>query len=172
MAIQAQDILLCLNMRQEHGVDGRAPLAHIAWSLQQARRRHWRVAHAYTHVSHSEPTPRGALRGLEPLTDESVFVLQGASPYSELRFADLARSARGSKVHLIGGVFSRAGLATALAARDLSLNLSIIEKACFAPRAEPVASEQVLAVLRASERKSQEKKFEGGNVICLEKWRT
>jgi len=166
-----QNILLCLNLRSELLVGGAARASKISSVLEKARRQDWRVVHAFGSAQRAAGQPYGALQGLEPLATESVFALRSANAFSEPGLAAVANGTRpAASILVVGGAFSRIGLATALAARDLSLKLRLAEEACFATRTDAVAAEHILAIVQPSQHGAADR-AKGGNVICLKKWR-
>ncbi len=172
--------LLCLNLRCEHaGAMGKAAaltLTTISRTLARSRAEGRRVMHAHT-VQPRDPTrPYGALPGLEPLVDEPVYALTGASAFSEPILADLART---GGVHMVGALYSRAGLASVLMAQELGLSLQLIAEACFSPGVEAIAPARVFDLVLENQSGVSlvgalplDGATYGENVICLETRRT
>ncbi|PZO46447.1 MAG: hypothetical protein DCF16_18950 [Alphaproteobacteria bacterium] len=168
--------LLCLNVRREHAhlsSDVSAALVELAAVLRQARQRGAPVLHAYARVPRKSQSGYGALPGLEPLANEPVFALSGLSALAEP--AILEHGAGG--LLLAGGVFSRAGLASALAAQEQGIDVAILAKACFTPCFDGAPAAQIieLANSSASARGAKHAALEaswGENVVCLDRWRT
>lgn len=168
---ERRNLALFLNLRCEH-LQGAVDLSQVAALLRMARRHEWRVIHAFGVVPHTHEGARGALPGLEPLVVESLFALRSANAFSEPDLLDAVKSAGGpANLYIAGGVFSRTGLATLLAARDLGLKPRLVEEACFRTGIEAVDREQVLALLEPGDRRIRPETYDGGKVVCLEKWR-
>jgi nicotinamidase-related amidase len=143
--------LVCLDLQRDYVVPGRSLYAPghggIVLACRQvldvARAGGWRVVHSQTRDDDTGPTPRdmfGApIEGLRPLVTEPVFFRRGLSAFANPAFAAEMRGARGAEVFLMG--FSLAGscLATALAAVDEGLELTLIEDAVGAGPAVGVA---------------------------------
>lgn len=143
--------LVCLDLQREYVVPGRACYspAHAAvvlacrQALDVARADGWRVVHSQTRADDIGLTPRdmfGApIEGLRPLVTEPVFFRRTLSAFANPAFAAEMRAARGAEVFLIG--FSLAGscLATALAAVDEGLELTLLDDAVGAGPSDGVA---------------------------------
>ncbi len=167
----SEPVLLCLNLRRELIDEAQmaraAPaLAELAETLATFRSQGWRVLHAYTVRQRSADTPFGALPNFEPAANEPVFALQGASALAETQVTD-ALAARAGQ--MAGGVFSRCGLATALAAQEQRVALAIVPDACFAPSVDAVAAHHFREFLDA-QGAARLLGYEawGANVICLD----
>jgi hypothetical protein len=122
-------ILLLLNARLEwlaETGDATVAIAGVAHALAEARARGWTIVHGY------HPKPRalhkGAIPGLEPRTDEPLIELATKNALMSLD----ERFVRDRALYLAGSVFSRAGLATALAASDHGCAIAFIEDAVLA----------------------------------------
>lgn len=174
--------LLCFNLRREHLAGARdaetvRALTNAASVLGSARAQGWRVLHVYTRHSRDPATPRGTIGGLEPFADEPVFTVMGTSAFSEPHLIEAVLAARPARLNLVGAVYSRAGLATVLAAQELGAPLNLLREACFSPGFNAVAPERVLNLVCVDARTTttvvgdaQARTDE--NVICLESWRT
>lgn len=138
-------VLLLLNARLEWlaGIeDAKAEIAGVAHALAEARARGWTIAHAF----HPKPrAPRkGAIPGLEPRADEPLIALATQNALMSLD----ERFVRGRALYLAGSVFSRAGLATALAASDHGCAIAFIEEAVLtSPEARWVRSKMTPPVI-------------------------
>ncbi len=127
-------VLLLLNVRLEwllceHGAaDAIEVLRRV---LDRARVRGWEVLHAH----HPNPTAqkRGAIKGLEPHAGEPLIALTRQNAFGGVDESTL----RGRTVYLAGSVFSRAGLATALAAADLGCAIAFVDDAVLASAEAP-----------------------------------
>lgn len=167
--------LLCLDMRREHfpGACRAAHFDRVRDALERARGEGWRVLHA--HSPRRGRNSHGALAGFEPRAEEAVFALSGLSVFDEPQLALAAR--RPQRLHVAGAVYSRAGLASLLAAQEAGLAIDVLADACIAPQLDSVRAEHVLGLAGASSsvrvvRQSPRFNVEGENVICLETWRT
>jgi len=143
--------LVCLDLQRDYVVPGRALYSPghggIVLACRQvldvARAGGWRVVHSQRRNDDFGLTPRdmfGApIEGLRPLVTEPVFFRRGLSAFANPAFAAEMRGARDAEVFLIG--FSLAGscLATALAAVDEGLELTLLEDAVGAGPVEGVA---------------------------------
>ena len=148
--------LICLDLQRDYVVPGRPRYAPANAGvveacrkvLGHARQAGWRVVHSQ--VRH-ETTPMlmfGApIEGLQPLVSESVFFRSGLSAFANPAFASKLGEARGADVYLIGFSLPDTCLATALAARDQGLSLTLIEDAIGTGAAASTA-EAARAVLR------------------------
>lgn len=167
--------LLCLNVRHEHVHGVRGPevgeaLDGVAREMARFRSNGWPVLHAHLVRPQSESHPRGALPGLEPRADEPVFALTSACALEEDEIRRAARAAGG--LHVVGGAYSRTGLATALAADELGIRMIVIAEACFSP-AEDKTERGLLTDISGDAARAENNRaaYEGTNVICLESWR-
>lgn len=181
-ALVAAPLLLCFNLRLEHlagarDTDTQRALSNAASMLGRARAQAWRVLHVHTRRPRETAMPHGAIAGLEPFADEPVFTVLSASAFSESRLIESARAARPARLNLIGALYSRAGLATVLAAQELGTPLNFFSEACFSPGFDAIAPRRVLDLVRldlkammrvVSDWPDQAEE----NVICLESWRT
>lgn len=156
--------LLCLNLRREHVHDIYEPevaraLKQLTGLLRTARVSGWRVMHAFTAHPRDPGGERGALAGFEPASHEPVFALTTASALAE---PDIEQAAQ-SHLRIAGGVYSRCGLATAIAAQEIGVRVSVEQMASFAPSVHAVSARDVLNA-------AGDQRFrKWGNVICLEK---
>ncbi len=132
--------LICLDLQRDHVIPGRpryspanadvaAACAHV---LGLARDEGWRVVHSQ-HRAEADAHPRGLfdapIEGLRPLISEPVFFRGGLSAFANAAFATELRAARDEDVFLIGFSLADTCLATALAAVDVGLSLTLIEDA-------------------------------------------
>ena len=69
------------------------------------------------------------IEGLRPLVSEPVFVRRGLSAFSNPGFTEEMRRALGEEVYLIGFSFNNTCLATAFAAFDMGLSLTVVDDA-------------------------------------------
>lgn len=168
--------LLCLDLRQEHvgrvrdGVTMQA-LRNCIALLDRARAEKQRIVHAHTRTAH-EGAEHGAYAGLEPWADEPVFALNGVSALDQPRILELARAQGAAGLTIIGAAYSRAGLATALSAQELGVQLKLASEACFSSAAHPAPAQRVLALIRGASAPEGRSNWAGENVVCLETWRT
>ena len=128
-------VLLLLNARREWFAPGEAAteaVATIRRALSYAREQCWSIVHA--HDVNKAATVRGAIEGLEPHSGEPLIVLTRQNALALLSEEAFA----GARLYLAGAVFSRAGLATALAAPDFGCKIAFIEDAVL-PCAEAVS---------------------------------
>ena len=151
--------LVCLDLQREYVVPGRPrySAAHSAVVmacrsvLQIARAAGWRVVHSQTRSEDAGLSPRemfGApIEGLRPLVTEPVFFRRGLSAFANPAFASELRFARNAEVYLIGFSLADSCLATALAAVDEGVSLTLVEDAVGAGAAEG-AADALLGVLR------------------------
>jgi nicotinamidase-related amidase len=133
--------LVCLDLQREYVVPGR-PLfdpncgevvSACAKVIAHARASGWRVVHAHRRRNGDlfcgETLFAAPIEGLRPLISEPVFVRSGLSAFSNRDFALELRRARDDGVCLIGFSMASSGLATALAAIDAGLTLTLVEDA-------------------------------------------
>jgi nicotinamidase-related amidase len=132
--------LICLDLQRDHVVPGRpryaasnaAVVTACASVLGLARDEGWRIVHSQVRPD-GPPQPRalfGApIEGLRPLISEPVFFRKGLSAFGDPTFASELRVARGQEVFLIGFSLADTCLATALAAVDAGLTLTLVEDA-------------------------------------------
>ena len=148
--------LICLDLQREYVVPGRpryaAANAGVVEAcrdvLDLARGEGWRVVHSQVRDEATPTLMFGApIEGLQPLVCESVFFRRGLSAFANLAFASKLREARGADVFLIGFSLPDTCLATALAARDEGLSLTLIEDAIGSGDAAATAA-AARAVLR------------------------
>lgn len=162
--------LLCFNLRREHAGENALGLAgkleHARALLAEARRSGWRVAHAYIMAARDSGSGSGALAGLEALVNEPVFVLHQNCAFAEPALLEFVTSGTQAPVHVIGAMYSRAGLATLLLADELGLSVNVIAEACF--RARDDTSARAEEFIRGRRQTPGEALVHGGNVICLE----
>jgi cysteine synthase len=99
-----------------------------------------------------------------------VFALTSACALEEDEIRRAARDAGG--LHVVGGAYSRTGLATALAADELGIRMIVIAAACFSP-AEDKTERGLLMEIGGDAARAENSRaaYEGTNVICLESWR-
>lgn len=172
MAMNAP-VLLCLNLRREHVCNAhgvRTALAEVAGVLSTFRTNGWRVLHAYTVQPRRGGSEFGALDGFEPVPREPVFALLGASALAEPQIAAALRDTGGGAT-LAGGVYSRCGLATLLAAHEQRIRFSVIREACFAPLVEAAPEHQILDLANADApgaARAFGAEAWGANIICLD----
>jgi nicotinamidase-related amidase len=133
--------LVCMDLQREYVVPGRplygagaAPVADVCRRvLEHARVRRWRVVH--TQQRHPDglfarSSYFGApIEGLRPLISEPVFMRSGLSAFSNADFAAELRGALGEEVYLIGFSLNHTCLATALAAVDMGLSVTLVADA-------------------------------------------
>jgi nicotinamidase-related amidase len=138
---RARPWLVCVDLQREYVVPGRplyeassAPVAQACRRvLEHARTRRWRVIH--TQQRHDEGLFArsgyfGApIEGLRPLISEPVFVRTGLSAFSNPDFAAEMGDALGEDVYLIGFSLNHTCLATAFAAVDMGLSVTVVEDA-------------------------------------------
>ena len=142
--------LICLDLQRDYVVPGRARYAPahsgIVLACRQvldiARAGGWRVVHSQTRRDESALIQRdmfGApIEGLRPLVTEPVFFRRGLSAFANPCFAAEMRAARGAEVFLIGFSLADSCLATALAAVDEGLELTLLDDAVGAGPEEGV----------------------------------
>jgi len=133
--------LICLDLQRDYVVPGRARYAPAHSSivlacrqvLDIARASGWRVVHSQTRHDDLSLMPRdmfGApIEGLRPLVTEPVFFRRGLSAFANPPFATEMRAARGAEIFLIGFSLADSCLATALAAVDEGLELTLLDDA-------------------------------------------
>lgn len=170
----ARPMLLCLNLRRDHISAGTqenvAALARAAALLRRARQEGWRVLHVYTRGDAASGAR--AFGGVEPLVHEPVFDIDTVSAFDEPQILEAARLNGRRPIVLAGGLFSRAGLALALAAQNLGLHVQLADAACVETHFEPVEPDRVRALARPYGEAADEKFGVGkGEVICLNEWR-
>lgn len=133
--------LLCLDMQREYSVPGR-PLFSEGVEVQVERCREilaaaraacWRIVHVQMHrqgalFAQGGPYAR-PIPGLEPRTDEPVFLRTELSALSCEGFRALARSEPGAEFHLIGFSMTGSGLATLFSGFDLGVRITVVEDA-------------------------------------------
>jgi nicotinamidase-related amidase len=155
--------LVCMDLQREYIVPGRplyaadaAPVTEVCRRvLAHAREREWRVVHTQQRTSGELFASTGhfgaPIEGLRPRISEPVFLRRGLSAFTNADFAAELRDARGEDVYLIGFSLNHTCLATALAAVDLGLSVTIIGDAMgVAPcggLSNPRAGEIVSAIL-------------------------
>lgn len=164
--------LLCFNLRREHAgeseIDLAAKLAHARTLLAQARMEGWRVAHAHTIARPDRIIASGSLAGLEALVNEPVFALHQNCAFAEPALLEFVSGGPEAPTHLIGAMYSRAGLATLLLADELGLSVNVIAEACFRARDEASMAARAEAFVRTRRQTAGDALVHGGNVICLE----
>jgi nicotinamidase-related amidase len=131
--------LICMDLQREYVVPGRphyaAANAEIAAAcgrvLSLAREGGWRIVHSQLHPANDgQRSMFGApIEGLRPLITEPVFFRRGLSAFANPAFALALREARDADVFLMGFSLADTCLATALAAIDEGLSLTLIEDA-------------------------------------------
>jgi nicotinamidase-related amidase len=151
--------LICLDLQREYVVPGRPryAAAHSAvvmacrTVLGTARAAGWRVVHSQTRSEETGLSPRemfGApIEGLRPLVTEPVFFRRGLSAFANPAFASELRFARNAEVFLIGFSLADTCLATAFAAIDEGVSLTLVEDAVGVGAAEG-AADALRSVLR------------------------
>lgn len=125
-------VLLLLNARREWTARDKAAdqaISTIACSLASAREQGWGIVHAFHPNPHA--IVRGAIEGLEPRAGEPLIAITQHNALLSITENIYA----GRRLYLAGHVFSRAGLATALAASDFRCSVAFIEDAVL-PSAE------------------------------------
>jgi nicotinamidase-related amidase len=152
-----QSWLICLDLQREYVVPGRPKFDPGADAVAQAcdrllrhaRDAHWRVVHAHQRAGDMAETNRfgSPIDGLRPLVREPIFMRAGLSAFSNPDFAAELRAARGADVYLIGFSLSGSCLATALAAVDAGLSISLVEDAVGAGPGAPSAGQIARALL-------------------------
>jgi nicotinamidase-related amidase len=151
--------LICLDLQRDHVIPGRpsyAPAnADVALAcarvLDLARDEGWRIVHSQFRVEPTDLPARarfGApIEALRPLISEPVFFRGGLSAFANPAFATELARARGGEVFLIGFSLADTCLATALAAVDAGLSLTLLEDAVGASDAVD-AGDVVRTILR------------------------
>ncbi len=156
----AAPVLLCLDLQE--GDDNLGPrqqraLAESIRLLAHARRRGWDVVHIH---SRGRPGPGGghspSLRGAEPRALEPVYRRAGLSAFASKDFARRIADNE-SEIVLAGFALGAAGLATAFAALDRDLWVTVAEEAVAPPPGDggagaedPDTAETVLLGMLAS----------------------
>jgi nicotinamidase-related amidase len=175
--------LVCIDLQREYVVPGRplyaaesAPVTEVCRRvLEHARADGWRVVHTQQRKPGDLFARTGnfgaPIEGLRPLISEPVFLRTGLSAFSNPDFAAEMRDAMGEDVYLIGFSLNHTCLATALAAVDLGLSVTIVEDAMgvapcqglgprrasdiagaiLAPFARLAASDEVMALRETAE---------------------
>src|SRR5581483_5663202 len=119
--------------------------------LAFARSAGWRVLHSQLRRADGSLRPRDHFRapieGLRPLVSEPVYLRDGLSAFSNRDFAAALGEARAGRVYLVGFSLLDTGLATALAAVDHGLRLTLIEDAIGAGEGHLCASTIAHALL-------------------------
>ncbi|MGH6956110.1 MAG: isochorismatase family protein [Caulobacteraceae bacterium] len=130
-----------MDMQREYVVPGRPAYAagnpEVAMACRRvldfAREEGWRVVHSQLHPQSRTPDPRtlfaAPIEGLRPLISEPVFFRRGLSAFANPAFGAELAEARGDEVFLIGFSLGDTCLATALAAIDAGLSLTLLEDA-------------------------------------------
>lgn len=155
-----QPWLLCVDLQGEHVTPGRplfAPRAQAAVEvcgrvLAHARRCGWTVIHAHRRRPgglFAEGRMSAAIEGLWPLASERVFRREGLSAFSNTALAELAQRASPPEIYLVGLSLHQAGLATALGAADLGLDLVVVSDAAAAAPAGAWSADEMAAFARA-----------------------
>ena len=133
--------LICLDLQRDYVIPGRPRYAAAnagvveacARVLGFARDEGWRVVHSQHRDDAAPAPPRGLfdapIEGLRPLISEPVFFRSGLSAFGNPAFAAELKRARDEDVFLIGFSLADTCLATALAAVDAGLTLTLIEDA-------------------------------------------
>jgi len=133
--------LVCLDLQREYVVPGRPRYAPTHTGvvlacrqvLDAARAGGWRVVHSQMRDDSLGPSTRemfGApIEGLRPRVTEPVFFRRELSAFANPAFAAELRGALGAEVFLIGFCLADTCLATALAAVDAGLELTLVEDA-------------------------------------------
>jgi nicotinamidase-related amidase len=130
-SVRPERILVCLDTVQALDARDPGPAPDAARRanngrriLQFARDKSWGVAHV---MHHSVRTRRSrAIEGLEPLQSEPVHYRTGVSAFSNRRFRESLEEAQGAELVILSLFLSRACLATALAARDRGLTVTLV----------------------------------------------
>lgn len=128
----SEKVLILLNARREWVLRDQAAdaaIAKIGRVLVCARQQGWGIVHAFHPNPHA--VVRGAIAGLEPHAGEPLIAVTQQNALPSIKEVVLG----GRQLYLAGNVFSRAGLATALAAPDFRCSVALIEDAVL-PSAE------------------------------------
>jgi len=161
---RAQPRLVCLDLQREYVVPGRPLYAEgaaaaaeaCATLLRHARTNGWRVVHVQRRDADGLFERSGyfgaPIEGLRPLISEPVFMRSGYSAFCNPDFAAEMRDALGEDVFLIGFSLDRTCLATAFAAADAGLSVTVVTdasgpagSASGEARAQRLAAERLLA---------------------------
>jgi len=138
---RAQPRLICLDLQREYVVPGRPLYADgagrvaetCASVLRHARAAGWRVIHVQRRHADGLFERSGffgaPIEGLRPLISEPVFARSGLSAFCNPDFAAEMRDAAGEDVFLIGFSLDRTCIATAFAAADAGLAVTILSDA-------------------------------------------
>ena len=133
--------LICLDLQREYVVPGRpyyrpanASVANACVRvLQHARAQGWRVVHSQLRNDGACFFGGGVfgapIEGLRPLVTEPVFLRRSLSPFVNAAFSSELAGACGDDVYLIGFSMADTCLATALAAVDQGLTLTLVDDA-------------------------------------------
>ena len=153
--------LVCLDLQRDFVIPGRPHFAEASAGvasacvrvLGHARAAGWRVVHSQLRQADAGVFGRGLfdapIEGLRPRTTEPVFFRRSLSAFADAEFSEELRGALGAEVILIGFSLCDTYLATALAAVDLGLDLTLVEDAVGAGGAgAKVASESARGLLR------------------------
>ncbi|WP_423304743.1 isochorismatase family protein [Caulobacter sp. KR2-114] len=159
---RAQPRLVCLDLQREYVVPGRPLYSEGAGNaaetcaavLRHARAHGWRVVHVQRRQADGLFERKGyfgaPIEGLRPLISEPVFARSGYSAFCNPDFAAEMRDAFGEDVFLIGFSLDQTCLATAFAAADAGLSITVITDAtgpagCADTWAQRQAAERLLA---------------------------
>jgi nicotinamidase-related amidase len=133
--------LICLDLQREYVVPGRphyqpanACVANACVRvLEHARAQGWRVVHSQLRNSGASFFGDGIfgapIEGLRPMVTEPVFLRRSLSAFANTAFSAELASACGDDVYLMGFSMADTCLATAFAAVDLGLSLTLVEDA-------------------------------------------
>jgi hypothetical protein len=122
-------LLLCHDI-VEAGIDTqeraswRTCIHNAGLLLNEARRRHWLIVHAFQAGVAPEP-----VKDVRPLPDEPVFQCQGPSAFSSRGLRAFIASNSPSQILLVGRSFLPIGLANIAANADIGLPISVISDA-------------------------------------------
>lgn len=108
--------------------------------LAAARKQRWNIAHVY-----SQDRPPNPIASLRPQPEEPVFQCRGPSALSSQALRDLLVRSGTEEIILIGRSLVPSCLATAVAAADLGLAVTVVADAVSHPMAEPCQSSPSIA---------------------------
>lgn len=139
----ARQALFCLDLGAT--IDGDGPwLEQAAIILSHARRQNWLIAHALSKGGRSRPVRKE----LWPSVIEPVFEFDGTNALECSAARDWCFDASRTPAYFIGAVFSRVGLATAMAGHEAGKPFCLIEDACGPERPRGSAASAQIAPLR------------------------
>ncbi len=107
--------------------------------LAAARKQGWNIAHVYR-----QDRPPNPIASLRPQPEEPVFQCRGPSAFSSSALRDFLVMSGTEEIILIGRSLVPSGLATAVAAADLGVSVTLVADAVSQPSAEPGQSAQSL----------------------------